>query len=424
MQTLKTAVVVLLLLVVFYGVYEMLNRPPDAPPKEVAAMDDMSFAPPDINFGNATGDKTLEPMVSVPATEPAASPVSPVPNLTAPDLASTEPVPPDTANGGTPGPPPPSVYPTLSRSTDRQSPGASGDGLGSNMPSSLGAPSAIAESSPRKPASDLQVSDPGAAQMQHNPYLTQNVATRPASNAAEARQKSLGAQGFQAAWKRAQQDIKSGQYREALSSLSRFYKSQDLTAQQQQELLGVLDPLAAKVIYSKEHLIEPPYRVRGSETLDEVARQYNVPPQLLQKINAIQNPNVLLPGSELKIVPGPFRAEVDLAAQELTLFLDGLYAGRFPITVGNDPTPLAGDFQVRDKQQNRAFFGANGITIPAGSPTNPFGNVWLDLGREVCIHGSAAAGREQGRGCISLSPHDADDVFSILSVGSNVRILR
>ena len=32
MQTLKTAVVVVLLLVVFYGVYEMLNRPPDAPP--------------------------------------------------------------------------------------------------------------------------------------------------------------------------------------------------------------------------------------------------------------------------------------------------------------------------------------------------------------------------------------------------------
>ena len=36
MQTLKTAVVVVLLLVVFYGVYEMLNRPPDAPPEEVA----------------------------------------------------------------------------------------------------------------------------------------------------------------------------------------------------------------------------------------------------------------------------------------------------------------------------------------------------------------------------------------------------
>ena len=35
MQTLKTAVVVVLLLVVFYGVYEMLNRPPDETPTAV-----------------------------------------------------------------------------------------------------------------------------------------------------------------------------------------------------------------------------------------------------------------------------------------------------------------------------------------------------------------------------------------------------
>ena len=132
--------------------------------------------------------------------------------------------------------------------------------------------------------------------------------------------------------------------------------------------------------------------MRRNETLADIARQYNVPLQLLQKINGIENPNVLLPGSELKVLHGPFRGDVDLQAQELTVFLNQLYAGRFPITVGRDPEPIAGEFQVRDKQLEKAYFSMDGRTIPAESPANPFGHVWLDLGREVCIHGSPMGG--------------------------------
>ena len=155
-----------------------------------------------------------------------------------------------------------------------------------------------------------------------------------------------------------------------------------------------------------------------------MSQKYNVPYQLLQKINGIENPNILLPGSELKVLPGPFRADVDLQTQELTLFLGPLYSGRFPITLGTDPEPIEGEFQVRDKQVDKAYFSLDGRTIAAGSPANPFGAVWLDLGREVCIHGSPREGAEQRRGCISLSPRDAGDVYGILSLGSKVRILR
>ena len=78
--------------------------------------------------------------------------------------------------------------------------------------------------------------------------------------------------------------------------------------------------------------------VRRNESLDEIAERYNVPLELLQKINGIDNPEVLVPGTELKVVTGPFRANMDLPGQELTLFLNGLYAGRFPITIGREPT--------------------------------------------------------------------------------------
>ena len=224
--------------------------------------------------------------------------------------------------------------------------------------------------------------------------------------------------------KMAQAQIANGEYHAALSSLSVWYKSQDLTEDEQRELLDLLDPLAARVVYSREHITELPYKVRRNERLADIAAQYHVPTELLQKINGIENPDVLLPGSELKVVRGPFEAEVDLKAQELTVFLDGLYAGRFPITVGSDPQPIAGEFQVRDKQLDKAYFSMDGRMIPSDSPANPFGHVWLDLGREVCIHGSPLGGSASQRGCISLSPRDADDVYSILSVGSRIRILR
>ncbi len=202
-----------------------------------------------------------------------------------------------------------------------------------------------------------------------------------------------------------------------------FYKSQDLTSEEQEELLNLLDPLAAKVIYSQEHLVTQPYEVRGNETLMDIAARFNVPWQLLQKINGIQNPRVLLPGTQLKVVEGPFIAEVDLKTQELTVFLGSLYAGRFPVSVGQDPVPFDGDYKVREKKEDRPYF-AQGGTIPADSPKNPFGKVWMDLGSEMSIHGSPPGGGDARLGCISLSPRDAEDVYSILSVGSTVRVLR
>ena len=82
MQTLKTAVVVVLLLVVFYGVYEMLNRPPDAPPADVAVFEDMPFDPPEVQFGEAAGSPRAEPAISVPTVTSNGPVESPVPSDT------------------------------------------------------------------------------------------------------------------------------------------------------------------------------------------------------------------------------------------------------------------------------------------------------------------------------------------------------
>ena len=49
---------------------------------------------------------------------------------------------------------------------------------------------------------------------------------------------------------------------------------------------------------------------------------------------------------------------------------------------------------------------------------------WISLGGEVCIHGSPLSPTPRTLGCVSLSPQDARDVYSILSMGSEVTVRR
>ena len=57
---------------------------------------------------------------------------------------------------------------------------------------------------------------------------------------------------------------------------------------------------------------------------------------MLAKINGISASHRLVAGESLKVMRGPFRAEVSLDNREMALFLGRYYAGRFPIRVGAD----------------------------------------------------------------------------------------
>jgi LysM repeat protein len=215
----------------------------------------------------------------------------------------------------------------------------------------------------------------------------------------------------------------SGKLKEALATLSVFYGAQDLTSHQQNDLIDMLDALAREVIFSPRHLLEVPYIVNPGETLEQVAKTCQVPVSILARINGLDEQAVLPPDRKLKVIQGPFRAEIVLEQSEMTLFLGELYAGRFPLSLGSEPAPRPGVYEVQDKQRDRNYYSANGMQIPAKDPRNPFGGFWIDLGEDLCIPGSSAV--ETGAsnlGCISLSPLDAADVFGMLGRGCQVSI--
>ena len=59
---------------------------------------------------------------------------------------------------------------------------------------------------------------------------------------------------------------------------------------------SLLGQLAGTVIYSTEHQLEPATRREARRNLETIAKEYNVPWQLLAKINGIPSPDRLQPG--------------------------------------------------------------------------------------------------------------------------------
>ncbi len=234
---------------------------------------------------------------------------------------------------------------------------------------------------------------------------------------------------FQADIVEANRLIAENRLAEAHLMLSQWHNHERLFADDQKQLYEYLDGLAGVVVYSQQHLLEPEYQVQVGETLATIADEYQVPAELLGKINGIDPQVPLTAGTTLKVVRGPFSAEVNLKQMELTVFLgDGRYAGRFPIGVGQEVPPKEGMFTVADKVLNPNYYKNSVLEVPGGDPNNPFGGKLLTLGGELALHGTndpqSIGPRPCKEGCIRLGQRDINDIYDILSVGSQVRIIR
>lgn len=218
----------------------------------------------------------------------------------------------------------------------------------------------------------------------------------------------------------AREVLQQGQWTEVLVQLSPWYQHPELTQAESRSLTELLDQLAGSVIYSREHRLEPPYRVRPGDSLIQIARTYQISWELLAKINGIRDPNRLDGVEELKVIRGPFHAIVDVSQREITLMLElrdeegqthPLYAGRFPIRAISGISDLQGQYEVLRKS-------------PGPRNRQP-GPMVLELSDQVLIHGPASSDSlPKTRGTIELSETDMDDLYDILTIGSRVLVRR
>lgn len=482
MDTLKTAIVVVLLLAVLYGVYVTLNQPDQEFSDDVAWEQQQTTEPLQVAFDDSGAvpavTASLGDSVAVSpdpagadmhdhnmagATDPAdptmpeigygqpPKPVARAMGVTAPELIAS-------ASGGPSGSPDNSIdaagipaagipdagtYPLppapLTDQTADSSNGPTGYDAGNSFPSKSGEANAGLSQPPTNPSDSVYAppySSPPSGTYGDSTELTgnaQSVATAeppvadsyagPAASPGAVAPSEVSRVSNVVASARGQ--IDRGEYYEALLTLSLAYNAPGISPEESQQLQGWLDPLAGKVIYSKEHLIGQPYQIQAGESLSSVASKHNVPWQLLANINGLREPEAVGPGTSIKVVPGPFHAEVDVQNSALTLFAGKLYAGRFAITVNQNNMPPVGEYRVNDKQPGHSFNAGNAQTLGPQDPQNPYGGVWIDLGNNVSIHAtSSTSGQSERLGCISLDAKDANDLYGILSIGSNVVIRR
>jgi lipoprotein-anchoring transpeptidase ErfK/SrfK len=465
---LKTAIVVVLLLAVLYGVYVTLNQPDQDVSDDIAWASKTAEEPLQIDFDQDGGALSSPVTASVGDSAPWSSDAvagagheetvngayDPAPYVAAPNAAGMDVAAPDliaSMPDGTSGSAESSGLANSAATYDPYGvaePGQSFEPLGSpagntpdnafrsNPTTATGVtPSTTGSMDPAFARSESYGDAPGEAYGRSSGFSDYPpVKATAAPSVADSYKNAATSQNsispmedsrLQSVVQTARGHVQDGQYYEALLALSLAYDSPGISEEERLQLRTWLDPLAGKVIYSKEHLVGAPYQVQANETLQTVAAKYQVTWQLLANINGLLDPAVIEPGMSIKVVPGPFRAEIDVAKNSLTLFTGRLYAGTFAITVNGSNPPAPGDYKVTDKQPGHTYYAGNAQTLSPQDPNNPFGGIWIDLGGNVSIHGSSSTpGQSERLGCIGLNTKDANDLYGILSLGSNVVIRR
>jgi LysM repeat protein len=224
-----------------------------------------------------------------------------------------------------------------------------------------------------------------------------------------------------------QSALDRGELSQALLLLSDWYGDPSLAPAEATEVQELLSQLAGSVIYSTEHRLEPPHMVQAGEKLEDIAQKHNVPWQLLAKINGISDPSQLQPGQQLKVVRGPFSARIDLSDRKLVLMLDRRYAGQFPLDIEPTTSVEEGYWSVNQKLLTPGSVGMVNPSVGAASEehsillTSAGGNGQVTILRGP---GGNAAGSGPAERVIKLRGSDVNDVYDILSVGSQVIIRR
>jgi LysM repeat protein len=291
---------------------------------------------------------------------------------------------------------------------------------------------------PASPQSSLPSPAPGAPVGMQPPdrYAPSDNSTNPSAisplGAVPASPPSAPAAAtFAASWPAIQAALDGGDLKQAHQLLSKWHANDSLTAAESEKVETLLAQLAGTVIYSTEHQLEPARVVNAGETLDTIAKEYNVPSQLLAKINNITAPDQLRPGQQLKVVRGSFAATVDLRRNELMLEVDGRYAGTFPITLPPGANITEGQWLVDQKLggSQAAVATASYSTPPAPADRTIVlrneSSAGAALGGPTLTIASSASAIVQPAGtAIRVAPQDAEDLSDILSIGSRVIIRR
>lgn len=168
------------------------------------------------------------------------------------------------------------------------------------------------------------------------------------------------------------------------------------------------------------------YLVKGGDTLDSIARQFNTTVALLKRCNNLKS-DFIKPGQRLKVVSTKFSLLVDKSRNTLILKGNEKVIKVYIVGTGVQGSTPTGDFTITNKMINPPWYKSGEGVVPFGDPENVLGTRWMgfDLAG-YGIHGTwepDSVGKQSSAGCIRLVNSDAEELFEIVAVGTVVTIV-
>lgn len=169
------------------------------------------------------------------------------------------------------------------------------------------------------------------------------------------------------------------------------------------------------------------YIIKTGDTLGKVAKANKISPELIASINSITDPNRIRAGQSIKVIRGPFTADVDTKSYTMGIYLGSTYVKQFPVGLGQDSSTPRGLWRVTTKLMNPTYYPPRGgQIIAADDPDNPLGERWIGLqgiaGEAMGqlrygVHGTnepESIGRSQSLGCIRMHNVDVESIYTYL----------
>lgn len=213
-----------------------------------------------------------------------------------------------------------------------------------------------------------------------------------------------------------------------------------LTTMSEQQLSFVkkqLSTLSEKWLFSRvvfpEDKLCGSYKVELADRFEVLGKRFNVPYEILMKINNISNPKALRAGDNIKVINGPFHCRIYRSTFTMDLYLQDTFIRSFSVCLGKPgmETPT-GRWIVKPggKLLSPTWTDPDtGKTYEAQDPGYPLGARWIGLegldgtakGRTgFAFHGTKnpkQLGMAGSRGCIRLYDDDVKLVYDLLMPG-------
>ena len=186
--------------------------------------------------------------------------------------------------------------------------------------------------------------------------------------------------------------------------------------------------------FAEQHLVKP------GESLQKIAKNYDVPWQFIGRLNNITDPRKLQAGRTLKVVRGPINALVSKTHFTLDLYIGtptqpgAVLLKRLRVGLGESDSTPTGVWAVSTKLENPRYYNPRNDgprIIEPDDPKNPLGERWIALegrsGQAVGkisygIHGTIepeSIGQKKSMGCIRMLNEDVELVYDMLAPGKS-----